>query len=47
MKNIKLLKELGYEVDVACNMVQGSSISAEKIEEMKKEKVVKKKKKNS
>lgn len=37
MKNIKLLKELGYEVDVACNMVQGSSITPEKIEEMKKE----------
>lgn len=34
MDNIKLLKSLGYEVDVACNMKVGSTISDEKIKEM-------------
>ena len=37
MENIRLLQEQGYEVDVACNMVQGSSISNEKITAMKQE----------
>lgn len=30
MNNIKLLQELGYEVDVACNFEFGSTISKEK-----------------
>lgn len=37
MENIKILLDLGYKVDVACNMEQGSSISAEKIDAMKQE----------
>lgn len=37
MENIRLLLELGYEVDVACNMEQGSTITSEKIEAMKQE----------
>ena len=37
MENIRLLISLGYRVDVACNMEQGSSISAEKIAAMKAE----------
>lgn len=36
MNNIRLLKELGYQVDVACNFKFGSSISDEKIQELKK-----------
>ena len=35
MENIRLLLEQGYEVDVACNMEQGSTITQEKIETMK------------
>lgn len=37
MENIRLLLEQGYEVDVACNMEQGSTITQEKIENMKQE----------
>lgn len=37
MGNIRLLLSMGYEVDVACNMLQGSSISAEKIAAMEEE----------
>lgn len=37
MENIRLLMKQGYEVDVACNMEQGSSISAEKVAAMKQE----------
>lgn len=33
--NIKLMKELGYEVDVAANFLQGSTCSEEKIVKMK------------
>lgn len=35
MENIRILLEQGYKVDVACNMEQGSTISVEKISEMK------------
>lgn len=35
MNNIKLLQELGYKVDVACNFEFGSTISNEKIEKLK------------
>lgn len=35
MENIYLLLKQGYEVDVACNMESGSTISQEKIAEMK------------
>lgn len=35
MENIGLLLSLGYEVDVACNMEQGSSITDEKIAAMR------------
>lgn len=37
MENIRLLLEQGYEVDVACNMEQGSTVTQEKIEAMKQE----------
>lgn len=37
MDNIRILIEQGYRVDVACNMEEGSSISAEKIEAMRRE----------
>lgn len=37
MENIKLLKELGYKVDVACNFEFGSTISKERIEKLKEE----------
>lgn len=37
MENIRLLIRSGYHVDIACNMEQGSSISAEKISLMKTE----------
>lgn len=37
MENIRLLLEQGYEVDVACNMEQGSTVTEEKIASMKKE----------
>ena len=33
--NIKLLIELGYKVDVACNFVEGSTCSDEKIKQLK------------
>ncbi|MCQ2171301.1 MAG: glycosyltransferase family 4 protein [Bacteroidales bacterium] len=36
MPNIRLLKELGYEVDVACNFVKGSTCSDEKVAALKK-----------
>lgn len=29
--NIKLLQEMGYQVDVACNFIEGSSCTDEKI----------------
>ena len=35
MNNILLLQELGYEVDVACNFEFGSTISKEKINQLK------------
>lgn len=35
MPNIKLLLELGYKVDVACNFIKGSTCSNEKIAELK------------
>ena len=35
MENIRLLLDLGYTVDVACNMEHGSTITAEKIAAMK------------
>ena len=34
--NIKLLKSLGFEVDVATNFEKGSTCSLERIEELKK-----------
>ena len=37
MDNIRLLQELGYEVDVACNMKQGSTNTDEKVSLMKSE----------
>ncbi len=37
MGNIRLLLSIGYEVDVACNMLHGSSISAERIAAMEQE----------
>lgn len=37
MENIRLLLEQGYEVDVACNMEQGSAFTSEKIDAMKQE----------
>ena len=37
MDNIRLLIDSGYQVDVACNMKQGSTITIEKIESMKQE----------
>ncbi len=36
-RNIKILLELGYEVDVACNFKSGNTCSGRKIEELKKE----------
>lgn len=36
MPNIRLLKELGYEVDVACNFLKGSTCSDEKVAALKK-----------
>ncbi len=36
LSNIKLLQGMGYEVDVACNFINGSTCSDEKIEELKK-----------
>ena len=35
MNNIRILIDLGYEVDVACNFETGSTISNEKIKELK------------
>ena len=35
MDNIKLLQELGYDVDVACNFIQGNTCSNEVIDELK------------
>ena len=35
MPNIRLLIELGYKVDVACNFVEGSTCSDEKIAQLK------------
>lgn len=37
MENIRLLQEAGYEVDVACNLEQGSTITPETIAAMKAE----------
>lgn len=36
MNNIHILLDLGYEVDVACNFETGSTISSDKINELKK-----------
>ena len=36
MPNIKLLLELGYKVEVACNFIKGSTCSDKKIEDLKK-----------
>ncbi len=35
MPNIKMLLDMGYKVDVACNFVEGSTCSQEKIEQLK------------
>ena len=35
MPNIRLLQEMGYEVDVACNFEKGNTCSDEKIEKLK------------
>ena len=35
MQNIKLLKELGYHVDVACNFLDGNTCSEGRIRELK------------
>ncbi len=35
MPNIKLLLDMGYQVDVACNFLEGSTCSQEKIEKLK------------
>jgi len=35
MPNIRILQKLGYEVDVACNFIEGSTCSDEKIEQLK------------
>lgn len=35
MPNIRLLQELGYEVDVACNFIHGSTCSDERIAQLK------------
>lgn len=35
MQNIRLLKELGYHVDVACNFVDGNTCSNERVKELK------------
>lgn len=37
MDNIRILLEQGYQVDVACNMEEGSTISAEKVDAMRHE----------
>ena len=37
MENIRLLKELGYKVEVACNFEFGSTISNDRIEKLKDE----------
>lgn len=37
MPNIKLLKDMGYSVDVACNFKEGNTCSDEKIEKLKQE----------
>lgn len=37
MDNIKILRELGYEVHVACNFSEGSITSVERVEEFKRE----------
>ncbi|AEA01504.1 glycosyltransferase family 4 protein [Aerococcus sp. Group 1] len=37
MNNIKILQELGYQVDVACNFEEGSITSDERVKEFKKE----------
>lgn len=37
MENIRLLLKNGYEVDVACNMEYGSTVSSNQISEMKKQ----------
>lgn len=36
MPNIKLLQSMGYEVHIACNFLNGSTCSSEKIEQLKK-----------
>ena len=33
--NIKLLKELGFDVHVACNFIEGSTCSSDKIQQLK------------
>ena len=35
MPNIALLQKLGYEVDVACNFIEGNTCSDERVAELK------------
>ena len=35
MPNIALLRKLGYEVDVACNFIEGNTCSDERVAELK------------
>ena len=35
MPNIVLLQKLGYEVDVACNFIEGNTCSDERVAELK------------
>ena len=35
MDNIKILQQLGYQVDVACNFLEGNTCSNEKIQNLK------------
>lgn len=37
MNNIKILNDLGYEVDVACNFIDGGTLNKERVEEFKQE----------
>ena len=36
MPNIALLQKLGYEVDVACNFIEGNTCSEARVAELKK-----------
>ena len=35
MSNIRILQELGYQVDVACNYIEGSTCTKERIADLK------------